>query len=33
MRTFAWDWNRQDWEEALRGPEKWYCVLRFGVMF
>ena len=33
MRTFAWDWNRQDWEEALRGPEKWYYMLRFGVLF
>ncbi|MBN1760595.1 MAG: hypothetical protein JW863_19865 [Chitinispirillaceae bacterium] len=33
MRTFAWDWNRQDWEEALRGPDKWYFVVRFGVMF
>ena len=33
MRTFAWDWNRQDWEEALRGPDKWYFTVRFGVMF
>ncbi len=33
MRTFAWDWDRQDWEEALRGPNKWYYVLKFGVMF
>jgi hypothetical protein len=33
MRTFAWDWNRQDWEESLRGLKKWYCVIRFGVMF
>lgn len=33
MRTFAWDWNRQDWEEALRGYKKWYYMLRFGVMF
>jgi hypothetical protein len=33
MRTFAWDWNRQDWEEALRGTDKWYFVLRFGVFF
>jgi hypothetical protein len=33
MRTFAWDWNRQDWEEALRGPKKWYYMLRFGVLF
>jgi hypothetical protein len=33
MRTFAWDWNRQDWEESLRGPDKWYFVVRFGVMF
>ncbi|MBN1128610.1 MAG: hypothetical protein JXA71_06470 [Chitinispirillaceae bacterium] len=33
MRTFAWDWNRQDWEESLRDPKKWYCVVRFGVMF
>jgi hypothetical protein len=33
MRTFAWDWNRQDWEESLRDPKKWYCVVRFGIMF
>jgi hypothetical protein len=33
MRTFAWDWNRQDWEESLRGPNKWYIVVKFGVLF
>ena len=33
LRTFAWDWNRQDWEESLRGPDKWYYMLRFGVHF
>jgi hypothetical protein len=33
MRTFAWDWNRQDWEESLRGSGCWYYVLKFGVMF
>ena len=33
MRTFAWDWSRQDWEESLRGPKKWYFVLKFGFMF
>jgi hypothetical protein len=33
IRTFAWDWNRQDWEESLRGPGCWYYVLKFGVMF
>jgi hypothetical protein len=33
MRTFAWDWNRQDWEECLRGPDNWYFVLKFGVLF
>ena len=33
MRTFAWDWNRQDWEESLRGPGCWYYVLKFSVMF
>lgn len=33
MRTFAWDWNRQDWEESLRGPHKWYYMIRFGVLF
>jgi hypothetical protein len=33
MRTFAWDWNRQDWEESLRGPDKWYCIVKFGVLF
>ncbi len=32
MRTFAWDWYRQDWEEALKGPKKWYYVLKFGVL-
>jgi hypothetical protein len=33
MRTFAWDWNRQDWEESLRGPDKWYFIVRFGILF
>jgi hypothetical protein len=33
LRTFAWDWNRQDWEESLRGPDKWYYMLRFYVHF
>jgi hypothetical protein len=33
IRTFAWDWNRQDWEESMRGPGCWYYVLKFGVMF
>ncbi len=33
MRTFAWDWNRQDWEESLRSPKKWYVVVRFGISF
>jgi hypothetical protein len=33
MRTFAWDWNRQDWEESLRSWKKWYFVVRFGIMF
>ena len=33
MRTFALDWNRQDWEESLRSPAKWYYLLRFGVLF
>jgi hypothetical protein len=33
MRTFAWDWNRQDWEESLHGPKKWCYVLKFGVLF
>lgn len=33
MRTFAWDWNRQDWNESLRGTNKWYFVLKFGVLF
>jgi hypothetical protein len=33
MRTFAWDWNRQDWEESLRAWNKWYCIVRFGIMF
>jgi hypothetical protein len=33
MRTFAWDWNRQDWEESLRSPDKWYFVLKFGILF
>jgi hypothetical protein len=32
-RTFAWDWNRQDWEESLQGFGCWYYVLKFGVMF
>jgi hypothetical protein len=33
MRTFALDWNRQDWEEALRGPDNWYYEIKFGVLF
>ena len=33
MRTFAWDWSRQDWEESLRGPDKWYFIVKFGVLF
>jgi hypothetical protein len=33
MKSFAWDWDRQDWEECLRGPDNWYYVLKFGVMF
>jgi hypothetical protein len=33
MRTFAWDWDRQDWEESLRSPKNWYYMLKFGVMF
>jgi hypothetical protein len=33
MRTFAWDWDRQDWEECLRSPNRWYYVLKFGVLF
>lgn len=33
MRTFAWDWDRQDWEESLRGPKKWYYMVRFGFLF
>jgi hypothetical protein len=33
MHTFAWDWNRFDGEECLRGPEKWSYVLKFGVLF
>jgi len=33
MRTFAWDWNRQDWEESLRSPDKWYFVIKFGIQF
>jgi hypothetical protein len=33
MRTFAWDWNRQDWEESLRKPDRWYYTLKFGVSF
>jgi hypothetical protein len=33
MRTFAWEWQYQDWEESLRGPMKWCFVLKFGVLF
>jgi hypothetical protein len=33
MRTFAMDWNRQNWEEALRGPDNWYYELKVGVFF
>jgi hypothetical protein len=33
MRTFALDWNRQDWEESLRSPKKWCYLIKFGVLF
>jgi len=33
MRTFAWDWQRQDWEESLHGLDKWYFIVRFGLLF
>ncbi|MGA2507333.1 MAG: hypothetical protein ABSF80_07655 [Chitinispirillaceae bacterium] len=33
MRTFAWDFQYQDWEESLHGPKKWCYVLKFGVLF
>lgn len=33
MRTFAWDYQRQDWEESLHGPSKWSFALKFGVLF
>jgi len=33
MRTFAMDWNRQNWEEALRGPDNWYYEIKVGVLF
>jgi hypothetical protein len=33
MRTFAWDWNRQDYEESLRGLDNWYGVIKFGILF
>lgn len=33
MRTFALDWNRQDWEESLRSPKKWCWLIKFGVLF
>lgn len=33
MRTFAWDYQRQDWEESLHGPNKWSYVLKFGILF
>jgi len=33
MRTFAWDYDRQDWEESLRGYKNWSYVFKFGVLF
>ena len=33
MRTFAMDWNRRDWEEALRGPDNWYYEIKVGAFF
>ncbi len=33
MRTFAWDYQRQDWEESLHGPDKWSYVLKFSLLF
>jgi hypothetical protein len=33
MRTFALDWQRQDWEESLRGPSNWCYFVRLGAQF
>lgn len=33
MRTFALEWSRQDWEESLRSPRRWYYVLKLGCAF
>jgi hypothetical protein len=33
MRSFALDWNRQDWEESLRGPDNWCFIVKLGAKF
>ena len=33
MRTFAMDWNRQNWQEVLQGPNNWYYEIKVGVLF
>jgi hypothetical protein len=33
MRTFALDWDRQDWEESLRGPSSWCYIVKAGARF
>ena len=33
FRTLAFEYDRQDWEECLRGPSNWYWVAKFGVLF
>jgi hypothetical protein len=33
MRTFAWEWSRQDFEESLRGPSNWCYIIKVGALF
>lgn len=33
MRTFSWDWQRQDFEESLRGPSSWCYIIKLGALF
>lgn len=33
MRTFALDWDRQDWEESLRGLSNWCFIIKLGARF
>jgi hypothetical protein len=33
MRTFALEYQRQDWEESLKGPSNWCYIVKLGAIF